>query len=283
MEKKLHFGRIFKLPPTAKGCKCVTNGDFEVIGAGGYGKIFSVRNNPNMVIKASYTSKECTSAEQETKTQTKIRNMLLRKVPEVHVAEVYNFWNLPTIIMGEEFQCAFQMERLPSIPLGLLWEISPGLKERTPESTLKYLEEKNMGLMLHVTFQLMQTKIFPKDLDLPMSDFNPPRGVMMGADGKEIDNLIEMGLWDIGIPELKRIMGRIYGLIFFLGFFPKDIEFALGLNSNGLIQLNLMDFGLVEELEGQSASEIQGEIAMDIYLDVEDDPDGAMGWFSGLY
>lgn len=241
--------------------------DYKIIGAGGFGKVYSTPQGN--VIKAIYSSDVCGDAHTEYIKQSiayevlnnikniKFTNKVIDFMKDrIVVSKPISSHIYPVTVAGQEFSCYFTMELLHGIPLWMYENIDPiALKKVAPEFMLE--KGNNFEIMTHLS---LNTDIggrfyginYSKSL---ISDKNPPRGYFITETGDFLALLrSSYGLTFDGTDDgnlndqAKELIGFIYGILFFhANLIPFDVEITLGYYSD-IFKVNVLDFGLTVDL-----------------------------------
>jgi len=240
--------------------------DLKLIGAGGFGEIYE---SGGIIIKAIKDDKDCQAARKEMENQMKIYKAFEKlksvKLPfNIKVSRPLGSCDNSIIIDGKHFSCYFLMEKLYGIPIEMLKQYRS--LDKISDDYLKNLD----SLMLHLSQNSdFDEQVFGIKYDGSKIDVeNPPRGYFTNRDGKLLD--------EMGIKDMREIIGFIYGYIFYhAGMDPKDIEITLGID-NGKYVINVLDFGMISE--GNDEKKVIENISLDLYCDLEDDEECKKGW-----
>ena len=101
-------------------------------------------------------------------------------------------------------------------------------------------------------------------MDRPVSDANPPRGYY--AQAEELRELITP--YDMSLEEIERIVRFVYLWIQCdADMIPYDIELALGVDGDGHLTINVLDFGMVTEREDTEIDRILPRLQAEPYVD----------------
>lgn len=230
----------------------------KVIGAGGDGLVYvDDRTVPKSVIKAIYKNNDaCTKAGIEYDKQKQVyecferlkrccsEDPLVKLVNQyVRVAKALSHIETAGIINDTRYECSLSMSLLSSLPLEILTAFDPRIEQRIEQT---YREQ--MGdFMAHVSLNSPVVGIFGvKFSSATITRENPPRGFFSNSETGFFQYLREKHAMPLSDEELERMMGFVYGWIYFdCGIIPLDIEFTLGMNAESkLYELNVLDFGM---------------------------------------
>lgn len=279
----------------------------QPIGGGGFGTIFLMPDGN--VLKAIKGNGECGDALKEFNKQQKIYDCFERLRQDtngksdrlISLIRQYVVISKPleqsdggTVINDEFYSCSFKMTRLHGIPLGdlalhknkILKEFSPSFLERAPS---------DYDVMVHLalnddTTDMMVGAKAGKLID----EKNPARGYFIGRTDLLRDSF---GL-TLSDQEIKEMIGFIYGWIYFNAqIVPFDIEMTAGIDINGNLKFNVLDFGLTVDLIDTSnninrpfttdyttltndkrVATMKRDISNDFYADLENDIDSVNGF-----
>jgi len=253
---------------------------FEVIGKGSYGVIF-LDPGQKFVVKALYDSNlrshECESAAHELNIQrtifqsfeklkalntnalNKAESSIVNHVRRLlRVSEPLFSYNSPMIIQGEAFKCFFVMEYVPGVPTDEIAHVSSH-----PRAIIDGVAQDR--LQVHVAFNGIARGLVGSGMDKPVSVSNPPRGYYASKD--EVFQLLVP--YNVTVEEIESVMRLLYmWVVFDADLIPYDIEITLGVDFNGGLSINLMDFGMVAQRTDSNIDTILGMVQSEPYVDM---------------
>lgn len=232
--------------------------EYQVIGAGGFGKIYQLSNNN--VVKAIYDKKLCGDATVEYRKQA-IAYDIFNKIKNIHfndplidsikyqikVSRPIDSNDSKIIINHQTYACYFTMSLLHGLPLWMYQDIDPYSLTRLDPN---FIQNKGMDfeIMAHLSFNTDVGGTFygVKYSGMIIDEHNPPRGYFMNDNFLlQLQNRFNLNLTK---NEISKIIGFIYGILYFhANLIPIDVEIALGYYNNDFV-INVLDFGLVIDL-----------------------------------
>lgn len=202
----------------------------QVIGSGGFGLIVRHSSEP-LVAKLLYDS-SCDDAEIEYKKHLDIYKTFRKvKNPEYSklcVSKPLAYDRENVIFNGNMFSCFYIMTLLNSLGNEGLYHII--------DDSYKHTVDRAIG------------RVYSQKI----SDANPSRGFFASYSYMINNNL----LLDHNIGDLIRYMGYSFGVITFLAeYYPKDVEYTLGADTEGNPCFCVLDFGMVYKIDFDDIAE----------------------------
>jgi hypothetical protein len=166
--------------------------NLEVLGGGGFGKIYILDNNT--VLKAIHGQDNCNHAQLEFIKQKKIYDSFIRLKSiksndeivqiiqkSVHIARPQVFNLYPIKVNGTKYACMLTMDRLYGLPLNFYLDMHPKMHKE-----FKSLDFENVQGHLALSGQFSSYGFYPVNVNKLISSDNPLRGYFI----TETDSLL---------------------------------------------------------------------------------------------
>nr|QBK87532.1 MAG: hypothetical protein LCMAC201_04430 [Marseillevirus LCMAC201] len=239
----------------------------KILGAGGFGVIIK-KEDSNIVGKFLIDPKDCNEAEIEYRKHLaayeafKYAQAKTNKYPQLCISRPLDFSNKSQIVMGKRYSCYYLMTELYSVDKNGLYHI----------------------VSQQETYQKLLNRVVGKHYDLPVSEENPSRGFFATYD-YITENILQSSDNTLGvllnISDLIRYIGYSFGVLLFIAeLFPRDVEYVLGRDNNGMLCFTVLDFGMTKRIDFNTnddmlatlANQIVGDLLdVDIYFPVTDE------------
>lgn len=234
----------------------------DIIGSGGFGIIIrhgcksEDKECNNTVAKFLYNAKSCDEAQIEFLTHKSIFNTFSKLVfsdrnemKNISMSEPVGFSNETVKIninknCPEEFKCFYVMKLLYPIDV--------------PKFTINETNH-NINSLIHLIFKEDEYEyVFNKEVGRvyteEVSKTNPSRGFFMTTSyiTKVIEEYKKRGKnGDIdSITDVLERLGFIFSvLVFGCDYIPRDVEYVLSTDKNGVLQVTVLDFGMIYKLD----------------------------------
>lgn len=239
----------------------LTDGNYKIIGSGGFGKIFK-SNKEAIVIKLMYSGK-CSDAEKEYNFHKKcydafISDSLQTNIPQVHISEPLDFSNEKITVSSVTYDCGYKMSYIENI---------------------KTMNNSFQDVLYHIVlksdYDNLDREVGRSYMRAVDENENPSRGFF--ATSKYIENNILKKLSDEQKGDIKSLddvcqkMAYFFSIcIFGANLVPIDAEYVLSKHDDKLC-VSLLDFGMFKEIDYNSSDEsYYKEIAITIVDDICD-------------
>jgi hypothetical protein len=205
--------------------------EYKIIGSGGFGLI--AEGKKGEVTKFLYSG-TCNDAEIEFYKHSKIYKSFMKhrkKFKQLHIAKPISFTNKPINVFDNTYACSYKMDKLENLD--------------------SFLNAK--GLIHIINDDYSFDRVVGRNYNEKVSDTNPSRGFFANYQyiTKEILPTLSSSFKKelVSIDAILEYIGFACGIIFFdAEVFPRDVEYTLGQNENGLC-ISVLDFGMTYDVD----------------------------------
>lgn len=247
-----------------------TSGFTKVLGSGGFGLVL-YNPSTNLVAKFIYKTSDCEQASIEAGYHRMVYDSFLEwksvhSTDQINIVKPCGYRDAPIVWNNTVFKCSYVM--------GLIKPVT-GRKS-----------------LVHIILKNDQSHLFNREIGRvytePVSDKNPSRG-FFGTCDYITENILNNPSINSGnirsCSDLAHLMGILFGIaVFGAELYPKDAEYVLSSDDNGVLTVTMLDFGMFGKMDLINQKNLDDYLTMikftisemDIYFPYEsvvDNPD----------